>query len=83
MSRTKIDNGLWTIKRYMMQRYGCDVADREMYPLEWYVHTGRASTDFLNRLLSAKPFMIARRLHKGGSDDEIISRIKDFLKVGG
>ena len=79
INRTAIDTCIWSIKRYMMKTYGCDTAVREMYPLEWYIETGRASTDFLRKLIAAKPYMVARRLHKGGSDLEAISRVKNYI----
>lgn len=79
INRTSIDTCMWHIKRYMMQTYGCDVADREFAPLEWYIETGRASTDFLRKLISAKPYMVARRLHKGGSDCEAIKRVAQYI----
>ena len=77
---TVIGNYLWRVKRYMMNNFGCDVADREIDPLVWYISTGRASTEFLKALLTKKPFMIGRLLHKGGSTDEAIERIKTYLE---
>lgn len=79
MGQGEIECGMWNIKRYMMFKWGCDAADREFYPLEWYVATGRASTTFLHKLFDAKPFMIGRLLHKGGSVDDAISRIKEYI----
>jgi len=78
MSDTGIETGLWHIHRCLL-KYGVDEANREMEPLEWYVWTGRASATFLKELFAAKPFMIARKLHAGGSTDEIIRRIKKYL----
>lgn len=76
---TLIDNGLWTIQKYLMERYGVDASYREIDPLRWYVDTGRASADFIKRVFNAKSFMIARKLHEGGSYDEVIQRIKDYI----
>jgi len=76
MSYTTIDNQLWNVQKYMMNRIGCDAAYRAMSPLNWYVGTGRASVPFLRWLTEAKPFVIARLLMKGGSDEEIINRLK-------
>lgn len=53
--------------------------DFYLAPLSYYIHTGRASTEFLHKLVDAKPFMIARALMKGGSYDEAISRVKNYL----
>ena len=52
-----------------------DQANRDVSPLTWYIDTGRASTDFLRRLLATKPYLIARRLRKGGTYDETLRRI--------
>ena len=79
MNIKKIECGMWNIKRYMMFKYGCDTADREFYPLAWYVESGRASTLFLEKLFNAKAFMIGRILHKGGSVDDTIKRIKNYI----
>ena len=53
--------------------------DFYLAPLSYYVATGRASTEFLHKLVDAKPFMIARVLMKGGSYDEAMGRVKEFL----
>lgn len=74
-----VDRVVWEIQRHLMGQYGTDQAIRDISPLTWYINTGRASTGFLLALVQAKPFMIARRLHKGGSHNEVIARIKKFL----
>jgi len=74
-----IDAGLWKIKLFMMKKYGTDCAYRDFAPLEWYVSTGRASTFFLRKLFEYKPYMIARKLHEGGSYDEVLQRIKKYI----
>lgn len=82
ISRNAIDECLWQIRLRLYQSgAGWDESGSEIAPLEWYVNTGRASVEFLRALVTAKPFMVARRLHKGGSYDEAVSRIKDYLKV--
>ena len=81
ISRTSID---FTTNRILGELYrlcGVDAAHREIFPLVWYVETGRASLPFLHALIEAKPFMIARRLHAGGSDEEAIARIKTYLRI--
>lgn len=72
---TSIDTCLWHIQREIMQRNGCDFADRAMSPLRYYINTGRASTAFLRKLINARPVLVARDLSKGGSDIEIINRV--------
>jgi len=76
VNKNSIDNCVWNIKKVLMEKYGTMAADREIAPLIWYIDTGRASTPFLEKLINAKAYMVARRLHAGGSDIEIIARIK-------
>lgn len=77
--RESIECGLWSIQRYLMGKYGVAASEIETAPLNHYVYSGRASAYFLRHLLAAKPYMIARKLHEGGSDDEIIMRVKNYL----
>lgn len=79
ISETAIDNCLWAIHDELQKRYGWRIAYRENAPLCYYINSGRASADFLHRLLDAKPFMVARKLHQGGSDDAVIRRVKEYL----
>lgn len=79
ISRTVLDNYIWNVKLYMMKHYGCNTADREIDPLVWYINTGRASVQFLGRMIERKPYMIGRLLHKGGSVDEAINRLHEFV----
>ena len=81
MSYTRIEAFLWSIEYYLMKKYGSSVAEREMYPLKWYIITGRAPAVFLINLLMAKPYVIARVLHKGGTDEEVIRRVKAKLNL--
>lgn len=74
-----IECGLWSIERTLLWKYGTQQAKQDMAPLSWYISTGRASVDFIRRLLYAKPFMVARKLHKGGSYDEVIERVKQYI----
>ena len=79
IAKGTIECGLWAIQRYLMEKYGTAAAERETAPLKEYVYSGRASAYFLSYLLAAKPFMIGRELHKGGSDTEAIERVKGYL----
>ncbi len=79
LSKTAINDYMWKVKLYLMERYGVDQAVLEAYPLRWYVYTGRASAEFLRKMLTVKPFVLARILHKGfasGSDNETLRKIK-------
>lgn len=86
VNATSIEALLWSIQCELMQRHGVDAAAREIAPLRWYVQTGRASVDFIKALARKSPCMVARRLHKGrrrlhkgGSDAEVIQRIKEYI----
>ena len=73
------ENILWRIERVLRAKYGIDQADRDIDPLAWYIKTGRASMEFIKLLSDAKPFMVARRLHEGGSYEETIQRVKKLI----
>ena len=79
LSYTSIDSVLWSVQFHLMRKYGCDTAARDVAPLRWYINTGRASVSFLKALVNAKPFMVARKLHQGGSDDAMIKRVSEYL----
>ena len=79
VSKNAIDDCVWKIQKILMEKYGCTAADREIAPLVWYINTGRASVPFLEKLIGAKSFMVARKLHMGGSDSEIIQRVKTYI----
>ena len=70
-----IDDTIWSIQKEIMKRHGVDAAYRETAPIEWYIITGRASAEFLRLLKSARPLLIARDCHKGGSYEEVINRV--------
>lgn len=81
ISWTLIDQQLWAVKKYLMPRVGVDQAAQDVAPLNWYIGTGRASVDFLRAFVQAKPYMIGRKLHQGGSYDEAIRRVKKYLGI--
>ena len=75
----KIEEHIWKVYRYLSSKYGTKMADIEIYPLTWYIHTGRASTAYLRAFLSTKPYMIGRKLHMGGSHDEALARVNEYI----
>ena len=85
ISRTAIDNILRSVEGHMMRKYGVDNAQKELSPLRWYIDTGRASTEFIRRLLNAKPFMLGRKLHSAsgtyGTYEDIIRYIKRYINA--
>lgn len=80
ISRTLIESYMWDVERYTREKLGVTESDRVVSPLWWYIDTGRASADFLGRLVQAKPYVIGRLLMKGGSDAEVIERVKARVK---
>ena len=79
INATSIETGLWVIQRYLMERYGVDEAAQDVAPLSWYINTGRAPVEFIRMVLTTKPYMIGRTLHEGGTYDEAIQRVKDYI----
>ena len=81
ISRTAIEIGLDLIAHSLIKSYSLTLseAQAELAPLTWYINSGRASCDFLRMVLTAKPFMIARKLHQGGSYSEAMDRIKNYI----
>lgn len=60
---------------------GSEAAARSTDAIVWYVSTGRASGEFVRAMLKRRPSTIARRCLLGGSDDEIIARVKKLIGV--
>ena len=60
-------------------RMSANKAHNMIYPLWHILFKGLASPDFCKALLQAKPFMVARRIEKGGSHEEIIKRIETLV----
>lgn len=82
ISHSAIDCYIWEMREYLMKKYGYEEAARDCAPLVWYINTGRASMDFLHKMVRAKPFVIARRLHEGGTYEDVIKRVKYLLNKG-
>lgn len=75
-----VDNYLWKVTHYLSQRHGLTIAWSMLYPLEWYVRTGRASSRFLHMLLDTKPYVIGRILaNEDGSIEDIVNQICDRI----
>lgn len=60
---------------------GSEAAARSTNAIAWYVSTGRASAEFVRAMLKHRPSTIAKRCLIGGSDQEIIDRVKKFIGV--
>ena len=79
VSDALIDMFLWNVRHYLERKYGSRESERMSDPLFWYVRTNRASLDFLGELIQKKPYLIGRVLAKGGSYDEAIQRVKNYI----
>ena len=79
ISRTRIDAELWKIRMELAKELGFDESGRKMYPLTWYVNTGRASIGFLRDLFSADKKRIVNALKSSGCEDEAIRKIKKII----
>lgn len=80
ISSDGIDSYIWDVQRVTMKSLSVDDSYRALSPLRYYINTGRASCDFLRKLLQTSPARIARILVSGGSDDEILKRIQRAIK---
>lgn len=82
ISRTAIENYTFSIWKYIAGRKSTLMADKLVSPLTWYIDTGRASADFIRKLMEVKYFVIARVLMKAGiaSDETVIAAVKQ--KIG-
>lgn len=79
VSSTLVDSFILSVDEYLVRKYGYRTAENDIAPLLWYIRTGRASVNFLGCLTSREAYLIAKRLHEGGSYDEVIDRIKKYL----
>lgn len=84
MSATEIDNMLYDLWLKAANKYTSKEADRIIEPLNWYIGTGRASTDTIRALLattSRQRTAIISRLAKCGCYDDGARAIKEYLHI--
>ena len=79
ISRARIDAELWEIRMALAKELGFDESERKMYPITWYVNTGRASIEFLRNLFSADKTRIVNALKSSVCEDEAIRKIKKII----
>lgn len=85
ISHLVIDKYLWDVRCNITKKHGYsfDQSYNVLYPLSYYINTGRASADFLHNVQYVKPYVMARVLvngYKHGTTDECIESFKK--KVG-
>lgn len=76
---TKSERILMTYHTSLMKRHGVLESERLMTPLAWYIRTGRASADYINRLDKADPKKVMAILEQEGSVEDILGRLKVLL----
>ena len=83
ISYNNIDAFMWELTLTVQRVCACSISTAEslVSPLDWYIKTGRASAEFLHKLVKAKPFMIARRISHGGATDEVLQRVKAYVNT--
>ncbi len=81
ISHLVIDKYLWDVQDRIMKKHGYsfDQSYNVLYPLSYYINTGRASAAFLHNVQFVKPFVMARLLvkkYEHGTVDECIAAFK-------
>lgn len=81
ISHLVIDKYLWDVQDRIMKKHGYnfDQSYNVLYPLSYYINTGRASAEFLHNVQFVKPFVMARLLvkkYEHGTVDECIAAFK-------
>lgn len=76
---TKTEYILRYYEKMLWKKHGITDGSRLLYPLKWYLNTGRASADYINRLDRADYKQIMAILEAEGSVEEVCSRLKEYL----
>lgn len=82
ISHLVIDEYLWDVRNDITRKHGYsfDQSYNVLYPLSYYINTGRASTEFLHNVQYVKPYVMARVLVKGYEHGTIDGCIAAFKK---
>lgn len=75
------DDYIYDVQKCIMFKHGKGISEslNIIYPLSWYLTTGRASVSFVKAMYDVKPYVMARLLVKGyntGSHDDVVKAIK-------
>lgn len=83
LSRTAIDDTMWDIKQKLMRKCTTDNADRYLYPLAYYIDTGRAPAGFLKLLINLsdrQKAIVGNRLMKNyGNNERVINSVCQYI----
>lgn len=78
-SSNGISDYMEDLKLYISKKEDSKTAERMIFPLVYYINTGRACTDFIKSLLDTKFYSIYTVLRKEKSIDETIQLLKKKL----
>lgn len=70
------------IKKLIHQGLTMSEAERAIYPLSWYISTGRCPTESYMKIIRANSRQlttIAKRLIVSGSHDDTINRVMEYV----
>lgn len=76
---------IYAVQKCVMYKHGKGISEslNIIYPLSWYITTGRASASFIKAMYEVKPYVMARLLFKGystGSHDDVVEAIKNKVE---
>lgn len=79
-----LDAYTWDVMRSLCKRSPYSEAERIMYPLRYWIFTGRITTEESKRLVERQPYMIGRILtkHYPGSIDDAVKALKAYVWEG-
>ena len=84
MSREKIENALFDLKMAVWRISDSRTAENLAGDVAWYIHTGRASCDYIRAFCGLSKYRIktlARKILLCGCTDDVIDVSKKYLKI--
>ena len=84
MSREKIENALFNLKMAVWHISDSRKAENVAGDIAWYIHTGRASCDYIRAFCGLSKYRIntlARKTLDCGCTDDVIDASKKYLKI--
>lgn len=83
VSANNIDNAIYEIKSKMHKKHSIDESEKFISPLNYYINTGRASTDFLRILVNLterQKTTVANKLVKNyGNTENAIDSVCQYV----
>ena len=84
MSREKIENALFNLKMAVWHISDSRTAENIAGDIAWYIHTGRASCDYIRAFCGLSKYRtnaLARKILDCGCTDDVIAASKKYLKI--